>query len=104
MRYAHTTKRAGQIGNQTASVIVVEPIFEVMETREIFAGAFGVAITINLDVAQQLRRRPIRFRLIQHPRESESGFEKGPAIESREIHRRRLNSVIDFERERAIGR
>src|SRR5437773_12540951 len=98
MRYAHTTKRAGQIANQTASVIVAEPSLEVMETREIFAGAFGVAITINLDVAQQLRRRPIRFRLIQHPPESESGFDRGPAIESRESHRRRLNRVIHFDR------
>src|SRR5205823_10072743 len=98
MRYAHTTKRAGQIANQTASVIVVEPIFEVMEAREIFAGAFGVSITINLDVTQQLRRCPIGFGLIQHPREGESGFKKGPAIEPHEIDRGRLNSVVDFER------
>ena len=52
MRDAHTTKRASQIGNKTAPVIVVKPIFEVMEAREIFAGAFAVAITIHLDVVQ----------------------------------------------------
>jgi len=52
MRHAHATKRASQISDQTAPVIVVKPIFQVMEAREIFAGAFGVAITIHLDVMQ----------------------------------------------------
>ena len=37
---------------EAAPVIIVKPIFEIMEAREIFAGAFGVAITINLDVTQ----------------------------------------------------
>ena len=41
---------AREVFNQTAPVVIRQPIFQVMETRKIFAGAFAAAITIHLDV------------------------------------------------------
>src|SRR5258708_12875311 len=55
------------------------------------------SISIHLDVIEQAFRRPIRFGLIQHPRETERDLEKCPTIHSLKIYRgdrksTRLNS------------
>jgi hypothetical protein len=68
-----------------------------MEPGKIFAGALATAIPIELDVMEQLFRRPVFFRLIQHPRKSERDFEKRPAIQSVKIHRGRFDPVVDFQ-------
>ena len=62
---------AREVFNQTAPVVIRQPIFQVMETRKILAGAFAASITIHLDVMQQPIGCPILLRLIQHARESE---------------------------------
>ena len=79
-------KGAREVLHQTAPVIVGQPVFQIMQTRKIFARADAVPITIRLDVTQQCFRRPVRFRLIQHARKRERDFKKRPAIHSLKIH------------------
>ena len=71
MRHTFAAELRRQIFNQTAPVVIRQPIFQVMQTRKIFAGAFAAAITIHLDVMQQPIGCPILLRLIQHARERE---------------------------------
>ena len=40
---------------------------------------------------------------LEHARESQSGFEEGPAVEPEEIDGGRLDVVIDFEGESLVG-
>jgi hypothetical protein len=51
----------GQIFNKTPAIIIVQPVFQVMQTRKIIAGAFAAAVSIRFDVMQQTFRSPIRF-------------------------------------------
>src|SRR6202521_2990733 len=95
---------AREVFNQTAPVVIRQPIFQVMETRKIFAGAFAAAITIDLDVMQQPLGCPILLRLIQHARERERNFKERPAIHSLKIYRGRLDSVVDLEGEMFVTR
>src|SRR5260370_30245734 len=90
-------KTARQIFHQAATIIIVKPILQIMQTRKIFAGAFPAAIAVDFDVMQQTFRSPIRFRLAQHPGKAEGDFEKGPAIHSLKNHRSRLDPAIDFK-------
>ena len=53
---------------------------------------------------EQMLGRPVLLRLIQHPGEGERDFKKGPAIHSLKIHRRRFNSIVDFEGEMLVTR
>ena len=98
MRHAHASKAAGQVLDQTAPVIVREPILQIMEPRKIFARALTSAITIQLDVMKQPFRRPVFRRFVQHPRECERDLEKRPAIQGIEIDRWRFDAVVDLER------
>src|SRR5947209_19001188 len=50
MRHAAPTEFARQIFNQTPAIIVVKPVFQIMQARKIFAGALAAAISILLDV------------------------------------------------------
>ena len=104
MRHTCAAQTPRQILDQAAPIVVREPILEVMEPRKIFAGALPAAITIQLDVMQHPLRRPILFRFTQHPREAERDLIKRPAIHPVEIHRRRLDPIIDLERERFVAR
>src|SRR5215468_2947411 len=88
MRHAAPTEVACQILDQPPAVVVVKPVFQVMQTRKIFAGALTAAISILLDVIQHAFWRPVRFWFVQHPRETERDLEKRPAIHPIEIHRR----------------
>src|SRR6266542_2945302 len=75
-----------------------------MQTREIFASALAATIPVWFDVMQQAFRSPIRFRLVQHPSETERDFKKRPAIHPLKIHRGRLDPIIDLEREMLVAR
>ena len=75
-----------------------------MQARKVFAGANAAAVAVDFDVMQKVFRRPILFRLVQHPRERERGFKKRPAIQSVEIHRRRFDSIVDLKRVRFVTR
>src|SRR5437867_12339970 len=98
---AHLTRRmwdgasaevASQILYQTAAIVVVQPVFQVMQAREIFACALTAAISAQLEVINQALRRPVRFGLVEHSGESKCNLEKGPAIHPLRIHRWRLDS------------
>src|SRR5213082_3022921 len=91
MRDTATAKVTRQIFDQTPAVVVVKPVLQIMKTRKIITATLAAAISIQLDVIQQAFRRPIRFRLVQHPGETESDLKKGPAIHPVEIYRRRLD-------------
>ena len=104
VRHTLSAKFRCQIGNQSALVVVVEPILQIMKTRKIFARANTAAVAIELDVMQKIFRAPIFFRLVQHSRKRERRFKKRPAIQSGEIHRGRFDSVIDLERVRFVAR
>src|SRR5205814_10436460 len=104
MRNASSAQLARKIYNQSAPIVVVEPVFEVMQARKVIASAFTAAIAVELDVMEQMLGRPVLLRLIQHPGEGERDFKKGPAIHSLKIHRRRFNSIVDFEGEMLVTR
>src|SRR5438552_1746883 len=104
MRDAAATEITGEIFYQTTPTIVVKPVFQIMQTRKIFASALTAAIAILLDVRQHAFRRPVRFRFVQHPRETERDLEKRPAIHSVEIHRRQLDPVVDLQSEMLVAR
>ena len=86
MRDAEAAEIARQVLYQPTTVIVVKPILQIMQTREIFASTFAAAIAVEFDIVQQPFRSPIRFWLIQHPREAERDFEKRPTIHALKIH------------------
>ena len=110
---AHLTRRmwdavpaevASHILYQTAAIVVVQPVFQVMQAREIFACALTAAISVQLDVIKQALRRPVRFGLVQHSCEAKCRLEKGPAIHPLKIHRWRLDSVINFQSKMFVPR
>src|SRR4029453_9078160 len=53
MRDAATTKLARHVVNQTAAIVIVKPVFEVMQPGKIIAGALAAAISIHLDVRSE---------------------------------------------------
>jgi hypothetical protein len=93
----------GHIFYQTAAIIVVKPVLQVMQTRKIFASAFAAAISIHLDVMQQTLRSPVRLWLVQHSGKAERDLEKCPAIHSLKIYRGRLDPIVDFKSEMLIA-
>ena len=104
MRHAASTEVSSHIRDQAALIVVGEPIFQIMQPREIFARAFAAAIAIKLDVMQQSFRRPTFLRLVQHPGEAERDFKKRPAIHTHEIRRWRLDVIVDLQREMLVTR
>src|SRR5262249_16985921 len=101
---AVTAEVASHVLYETAAVVVVQPVFQVMQAREIVACALTTAISVQLDVVKQALGRPIRFLLVEHSREAKCDLEKRPAIHSLKVHRRRLDPVIDFESKMFVSR
>src|SRR5437879_8784302 len=95
---------ASQILYQTASMVVAQPVYKIMQAREIFACALTAAISVQLDVIKQAPRRPVRFGLVKHSGEAKCNLEKGPAIHPLKIHRWRLDSVINFQSKMFVPR
>src|SRR5882724_4757230 len=95
---------AGQIFNKTPAIIIVEPVFQVMQPRKIIASAFAAAVSIRFDVMQQTFRSPIRFWFVQHSGETEGDLKKGPTIHSLKIYRRRFDPVVDLKSEMLVTR
>ena len=104
VRHALAAKLRCQVFHQSALVVVVEPVLQIMEARKIFTGAHAATVAIGFDVMQKVFRRPVRFRLVQHSRKRERCFKKRPAVEPVEIDRRRLDSIVDLERVRFVTR
>src|SRR6266436_857271 len=94
---------ARQIFDQTAPVIIVQPVFQIVQTRKIFARAFAAAVPIHLDVMQHTLRSPVRFRLVQHSGKAECDLKKSPAIHALKIYRGRLDPIVDFQGEMLIA-
>ena len=99
----HATQLAGKIFYQSASIVIREPILEVMQAGQIFAGAVAAPITIELDIMQQRRRCPLRLWFIEHAGEAEGDLKKRPAIHSEKIRRGCLDLIVDLERERFVA-
>ena len=99
MRDTLSAEIAGKIFHQPSAIVVVEPVFQVMQTREIIAGAFAAAVPIQFDVMQQTVGCPVRLRFVQHPGEAESDLKKRPAIHPLKIYRGRLDPIVDFQGE-----
>src|SRR5438034_1679940 len=53
MRDTAPAEIARQIFYQTAPIIIVQPVFQIMKSRKIFAGALAAAIAIHLNVIEQ---------------------------------------------------
>ena len=103
MRTLSRRRVRGQVFDQAARIIVRQPIFQVMQPGKIFARALAVRDNDLSRCNAATVRRPIRFRFVQHARESERDFEKRPAIHSEEIHRGRFNVVVDLESEMFVA-
>src|SRR6266496_1032887 len=103
MRDTAPAEIARQIFYQTAPIIIVQPVFQIMKSRKIFAGALAAAITVQLDIMQEALRSPIRLRLVQHSGKAERDLKKSPAIHALKIYRGRLDPIVDFKREMLIA-
>src|SRR5207245_10494247 len=84
---------ASQILYQTAAIVVAQPVFQVMQAREIFACALTAAISVQIDVIKQATRRPVRFGLVEHSGEAKCNLEQGPAIDPLKVRRWRLGQA-----------
>jgi hypothetical protein len=100
---AHSTQLAGKIFYQSASIVVREPIFKVMQAGQIFAGAVAAPITIKLDIVQQRRRGPLRLWFIEHAGEAEGDLKKRQQSIPKKIRRGCLDLIVDLERERFVA-
>ena len=82
----------------------VKPVLQVMQPREIFAGAMPAAVPVELDEMEHRLRRPALARLIEHAGEGERGLEEGPAIRARPGSPAGPRpGTVDLQREGAIG-
>src|SRR6476620_4043671 len=52
MRHAASAKLTRHIANQAAAIIIVKPVFQVMQTGKIITRALAAAITVHLDVVE----------------------------------------------------
>jgi len=48
MRNAYSAELAREVDDQSAPIVVEQPVFEVMQARKIFAGAFTAAVAVEL--------------------------------------------------------
>src|SRR5436305_5128769 len=103
VRNAASTQSTREIFYQTATVVVVEPVFQIMKPRKVLSRALAAAISIEFDVIQKTFRRPVRFRLVEHSGETECGLEECPAIHPLKVYGRRLDAIVDFKREMLVA-
>src|SRR5205823_11554742 len=66
--------------------------------------ALAAAVAVELEIFEHRLGRPLVLRLIEHAGEGERGLEEGPAIETVEVHRRRLDAVVDLQRVALVRR
>src|SRR5437879_13536954 len=104
MRNAHPAVLARKIDNQSAPIVIEQPVLEVMQARKIFAGASAAAIAVQFDVMQQTLGRPVFLPLIQHSRKGQREPKKRPALHSSQIRGSRLNPLIDYKTEMLVER
>src|SRR6476619_7178098 len=97
---AHSTQLAGKIFYQSASIVVREPIFKVMQAGQIFARAVAAPVTLGLAVPRRRPRGPLRLRLTEQAGEAECEPKQRPATRSDKLRRERLRLSADLERER----
>jgi len=79
MSYGRSAEIASQIHNHSALAVIVEPVFEIMQPRKIFAGANAAAVTIELDVTKQRLGFPIflsSFNIRANPSESSKNVQQ----------------------------
>src|SRR4029077_4185372 len=103
VRNTYAAEVAGEVFDQAALLVIVQPVLEIMQPGKIFPCANAAAVAIRLDVMQQTFRSPVFFRLVQHSRKRERDFEKRPAIHSLEIGRGRFDVIVDLEGEMLVA-
>ena len=100
----HATERGRRDRAESPSLVVGEDFLEVVHAAHVGAVADAVAVTLELDVVEHRLARPEVRRVLDHAGEGERGLVEGPAIEQVEIHRGRLDLVVDLEGVVAVGR
>src|SRR5262249_52452395 len=83
--HRNASERRGEIFNQSASLVVVHPVFQKMKSSSVFAVAVTTPIPIQFDHCKKILRSVIIRLYFQHSRESEGDFKKGPAIDAIKI-------------------
>src|SRR5690348_7655161 len=75
-----------------------------MKPGKIFTRANSAAVSIDLDVVQEIFGGPVFLGFIEHSSKSKGRFKKCPAIQTVEIDRWRLNPVVDLQSVRFVAR
>ena len=96
-REALATEFLCGIHRESARAVVSKDLFEKMHARQVATIALSVAVALQLHKRQQILGPIIAILHLQHPCEGQRDFVEGPTIQAVEIHRGRLDSVIDFE-------
>ena len=59
MGNAAPAKLPRHVVHQTAPIVIVKPVFQIMQPRKIIAGALTAAIPVHFDVVQQSLGSPV---------------------------------------------
>src|SRR5205085_9274252 len=59
MQNTATAELPRHIFHQATAIVIVKPVFEIMQPRKVIAGALSAAIAIRFDVIQQALGNPI---------------------------------------------
>ena len=97
-------ERRGDVLDQPASCVVLDPILEVVQARVEASVAASVAVAVHLDQPQHFLRRVGRGMQGDEATHAEGDFEKRPAIHPGHVDRRRLDGVVQLERVVHVGR
>ena len=83
--------------DQSAALVVTDPILEVVQARIKAPGAASAAVAVDLDEAQHFLRRVGRRMEGDEAAHGEGDFEKCPTIHPIHVDGRRLDAVVEFE-------
>ena len=93
----------GEVSTGSAGVIFEEPLRKIVDTLEVVPTAGARSVAGELNLTEQIFRSILVLLNCDHARHAKGLRKERPAIQTIEIHGRRLDVVIDFESEVFVG-
>src|SRR5258707_15820492 len=95
--HGHAPECDGQILDQSASLIVVNPVLKKMQAGGVATVAAATTGTVQFDHREQVTWGVVATLHFQHSSESDGDFEKRPTVKPVHVYRWRLDMVVDFQ-------
>jgi len=89
----------GDVGGVAAALVIVENLFEMMHPAEVVSSAGAIPITFDFHHVEEVGGFVGAGFVMKHASKGQGVFVVSPAIHAREVGYRRLDAVMDFERE-----